>query len=105
MTSLYNKRSIFNVKNSRLLLPFSHIIPNTFNSLSVFKPQPQLHTFKKILTRNIVWQHNAIRRISEKEQRMKKDMKKDGKILIEKNKVYNDKDENFEKSGLKTSKL
>jgi hypothetical protein len=92
MASFFNARNIFNIKN-RLLLTFSQ---NTLSSLFVFKPHTCI-----IITRNIFWQHNALRRIAEKE-RVKEKMKKVGQNTVEKNKV---KKQKFEKSGLKTSKL
>src|SRR5438270_722279 len=95
MASLFNTR---NIKKSRFL---SRITQNNSSSSFISKPPITLYS---IITRNIVWQHNALRRIFEKEQRMKgKDTKKDGKNIVEKNQI--NKKKIFEKSGLKTSKL
>ncbi|GBB85024.1 hypothetical protein RclHR1_01160018 [Rhizophagus clarus] len=92
MVSFFNPRDIFNTNNSRLLLTISR---NTFSSLFVSKPHICI-----IITRNIFWQHNALRRIAEKEEKTKKNLEKVGQNTVEKNKVNKRK---FEKSGLKTS--
>src|SRR3954447_12900980 len=95
MASFFNTR---NIKKSSFL---SHITQNNSSSSFIFKPSITLYS---TITRNIVWQHNALRRIFEKEQRMKrKDTKKDVKNMMEKNQI--NKKKIFEKSGLKTSKL
>lgn len=97
MASFFNMRNVFNVNNSRLLLTFSQ---NTFSSSFISKPCTCI-----IITHNIFWRHNtlnALRRIAEKEERMKKKMKKVVQNTVEKNKVNKQK---VEKSGLKISKL
>ncbi|RIA79184.1 hypothetical protein C1645_746076 [Glomus cerebriforme] len=98
MASLFNRRNIFN-NNNKFLPAFSK---NTFSFSLVFKSPPTLPSCT-VITRNIVWQHNALRRIAEKEERRKKHMKKDGQNKEENNKI--NKWKFYGESGLKTSKL
>src|ERR1051325_5378932 len=92
MASFFNARNV--KSNRKLLLPFFHITQNASNSPFISKPPATLYS---IITRNVVWQHNALRRIAEKKQRMK------GRATKEKNQI--DKKKVYERSGLKTSKL